>query len=208
MAVSFIGGGNWVPRENHWPVASHWQTLSHTHVHVMLYRVHHAWAGFELTTLVVIGTDYIHVGSWKSNYMNHTITIMMASYILGRQWCPLCTRLTHLVGFSASSLKQQSAGRHVTPHWHNILIQSQPVCGQTCHSTLTQYPDSEPTSLCSYSLLLCAYQKNSKYQFYMLLFGLTWPGLEPMMYCTRGEYAINYNNDVVYLIYDILWLFA
>jgi hypothetical protein len=155
VAVSFIGGGNWVPRENHWPVASHWQTLSHTHV--MLYRVHHAWAGFEL--------------------------------ILGRQWCPLCTRLTHLVGFSASSLKQQSAGRHVTP-------------------LLTHYSDSEPTSLCSYSLLLCAYQKNSKYQFYMLLFGLTWPGLEPMMYCTRGEYAINYNNDVVYLIYDILWLFA
>jgi len=25
--------------------------------HIMLYRVHLAWAGFELTTLVVIGTD-------------------------------------------------------------------------------------------------------------------------------------------------------
>jgi hypothetical protein len=35
----------------------------------MLYRVHLAWAGFELTS-VVIGTDYI--GSCKSNY--HTIT--------------------------------------------------------------------------------------------------------------------------------------
>jgi hypothetical protein len=35
-----------------------------------LYRVHLAWAGFELTTLVVIGTDCI--GSCKSNY--HTIT--------------------------------------------------------------------------------------------------------------------------------------
>ena len=32
----------------------------------MLYRVHIAWAGFELTTLVVISTDYI--GSYKSNY--------------------------------------------------------------------------------------------------------------------------------------------
>jgi hypothetical protein len=30
--------------------------------HIMLYRVHLAWAGFELTTLVVIGTDCI--GSW------------------------------------------------------------------------------------------------------------------------------------------------
>jgi hypothetical protein len=38
--------------------------------HIMLYRVHLAWAGFELTTLVVIGTDCI--GSCKSNY--HTMT--------------------------------------------------------------------------------------------------------------------------------------
>jgi hypothetical protein len=36
----------------------------------MLYREHLAWAGFELTTLVVIGIDCI--GSYKSNY--HTIT--------------------------------------------------------------------------------------------------------------------------------------
>ena len=30
--------------------------------HILLYRVHLVWAGFELTTLTVIGTDYI--GSW------------------------------------------------------------------------------------------------------------------------------------------------
>ena len=34
--------------------------------HIMLHRVHLAWAGFELTTLMVIGTDCI--GSCKSNY--------------------------------------------------------------------------------------------------------------------------------------------
>ena len=34
--------------------------------HIMLYRVHLAWTGFELTTLVVIGTDCI--GSCKFNY--------------------------------------------------------------------------------------------------------------------------------------------
>jgi hypothetical protein len=39
----------------------------------MLYRVHLAWAGFELATLVVIGTDCI--GSCKSNY--HMITTTM-----------------------------------------------------------------------------------------------------------------------------------
>jgi hypothetical protein len=39
-----------VPGENHWPVASHWQTLSHNVVHL-------AWAGFKLTTLVVISSS-------------------------------------------------------------------------------------------------------------------------------------------------------
>ena len=34
--------------------------------HLMLYRVHLAWTGFELTTLVVIVTDC--VGRYKSNY--------------------------------------------------------------------------------------------------------------------------------------------
>ena len=37
--------------------------------HIMLYQVHFAWAGLELTTLVVMGTDCI--GSCKPNY--HTI---------------------------------------------------------------------------------------------------------------------------------------
>jgi hypothetical protein len=39
------------------------------HYHIMLYRVHLAWVGFELTTLVVISTDCR--GGYKSNY--HTI---------------------------------------------------------------------------------------------------------------------------------------
>jgi len=38
--------------------------------HIMLYQVHLAWAGFELTTLVVIETDCIDI--CKSNY--HMIT--------------------------------------------------------------------------------------------------------------------------------------
>jgi hypothetical protein len=46
-----------VPRENHQPVTSHWQTLSHI-----------AMKGVQ-TTLLVIGTDY--TGSCKSYY--HTI---------------------------------------------------------------------------------------------------------------------------------------
>jgi hypothetical protein len=46
--------------------------------HIILYRVHLASAGFELTTFVVIGTDCI--GSCKSNY--HTITTTTVPKIL------------------------------------------------------------------------------------------------------------------------------
>jgi hypothetical protein len=53
-----------VPGENIRAVASHWQTLSHN-VISSIRRL-----GFELTKLVVIGTDCI--SSYKSNY--HTIT--------------------------------------------------------------------------------------------------------------------------------------
>ena len=46
------------------------------HIMLYLYRVHLTWVGFELTTLVVIGTDCI--GNYKSN--NHTITTTTAPY--------------------------------------------------------------------------------------------------------------------------------
>ena len=55
MAVSFIGGGNRsVPENNYRPATS------------QLYSVHHEWAGFEFTMLVMIGTEC--TGSCKSNY--------------------------------------------------------------------------------------------------------------------------------------------
>ena len=70
MAVSF----NSVPGENHRPAVSHWQTLSHN---IISSTVHLAWARFELTTLVMIGTECI--GSYKSNY--HMIPTTMAPQI-------------------------------------------------------------------------------------------------------------------------------
>jgi hypothetical protein len=51
--------------------------------HIMLYRVHLAWAGFELTPLVVIGTDWI--GSCKSNY--HTIVTMTPLLVQSGHHC-------------------------------------------------------------------------------------------------------------------------
>jgi hypothetical protein len=57
--------------------------------HIMLYRVHLTWAGFKLTTLVVIGTDCI--GSCKSSYHMNTITTAPAKWKEGDIW-----RLIHL----------------------------------------------------------------------------------------------------------------
>jgi hypothetical protein len=77
--------------------------------------------------------------------------------------------------YCASSLKQQSAGRHVAPLWH--------------------IPNSKPTILCSYSLMLHVSWKSSKYQF--LIFSLTWLALDPSIYYTLGKYANHYTTDAV-----------
>ena len=61
MAVSFIDGGN---RSSLRKPPTSRKSLKN------LYQVHLDWAGFELTTLLVMGTDWI--GNCKSNY--HTIT--------------------------------------------------------------------------------------------------------------------------------------
>ena len=44
-----------VPRENHSPTVSDFQTLSHNVV-----RVHLTWTEFELTTLMVIDMYWLH----------------------------------------------------------------------------------------------------------------------------------------------------
>ena len=62
VAVNFFGGGNQKK-----PLTCRKSVMNY---HIMLYPVHLVWAGFQLTTLVVIRTDCID--SCKSNY--HTIT--------------------------------------------------------------------------------------------------------------------------------------
>ena len=65
MVVGFIGRGNRSIRRKLLTCRKSLIIL----YHIMLHWVHLVWAGFELTTLVAIGTDWI--GSYKSNY--HTI---------------------------------------------------------------------------------------------------------------------------------------
>ena len=73
------------------------------------------------------------------------------------------------------------------------------VCWQTSRSTPTHNPDSEPTSLCSYSLMLCAQWRSCKYQFYNLWFDgiLTRPWLEPTINHIQGEHVNHYTTDAV-----------
>ena len=68
VVVSFlIGGRNWKKNTD-------LPQVTDKLYHIMLYQVHLVWVGFELTTFVVLGIDWI--GSCKSNY--HTITTTMA----------------------------------------------------------------------------------------------------------------------------------
>jgi hypothetical protein len=71
-ALMFIIIKTGIPGENHRPVASHWQTLSHNVVSStpVMSRI---WTH----NLIVIGTDCI--GSCKSNYLK--ITAMINDYI-------------------------------------------------------------------------------------------------------------------------------
>ena len=60
--------------------------------HMMLYRVHLSWAGFELTTLVVIDTNC--TGSCNSNYHRMMITKHVSGIrlVVRRQYLPFSNR--------------------------------------------------------------------------------------------------------------------
>ena len=75
--------------------------------------------------------------------------------------------------YCASSLKQQSADRHVAPLKHLILISSQPVF-----------------VLSPWCCVLSGEATHTNF----MVFGLTRSALEPMIFCTRGQHANHYNH--------------
>ena len=79
------------------------------------------------------------------------------------------------------------------------------VIGQICLSTRTHYSDSEPTSICSFSLMLRSYRRSNKYQVYILLFDR--PQFVPTIYFSRGEHANHYATDAVPYFYFIFIIF-
>ena len=81
-----------------------------------------------------------------------------------------------LVFYCASSLKQQSAGRHVVPIRHIILILSKPVF-----------------ALSPKCWVLSGEATNTNF----IVFGLTTSGLEPTFYRTQGGSANHYTTDDV-----------
>ena len=80
--------------------------------------------------------------------------------------------------YSASSLKQHAAGRHVVSLGHIILIPSQTVF-----------------ALCPYCCVLSGEATNTNF----IVFSLTRPGLEPTIYCTRDEHANHYATVAVHI---------
>ena len=121
---------------------------------LLILSFEHLWASNFLITFLSIHVIFKRVlyitfvcqrSEWLLFIANSAIFF---SYIIARTgqfsmrwwWGSLCIRTAHLVGFffySASSQKQQFADRHVTPLGYRI----------------NDYPDSEPTSLCSFSLM-------------------------------------------------------
>jgi hypothetical protein len=108
VAVSFIGGGNQRTWRKHRPVASHWQTY-----HIMLYTS--PWSRFELTTSVVIGTDWI--GSCKSNYYTITTTTAPSWYM---SFCELYyIRIYHVLKPDFYKQSLQSLMVFITSNYHD-----------------------------------------------------------------------------------------
>jgi hypothetical protein len=108
------------------------QPLSFWSQTIVILKSNHCYTevkGFECNLIIFKLYMYKQISTWKWKWnANEQFFSENKLYTMKWWWCPQCTRPTCLVGFySVSSLKQQSAGRHVAQLRHIILIPSQPV---------------------------------------------------------------------------------
>jgi hypothetical protein len=128
-----------------------------------------------------------------SEWMSLTPIQQFFSYIMARissfsmrwWWGPLCTWPTRWIEllYRASTLKQQSANRHVAPLGHIILIPNQPVF------SLSPY---------------CCALSGESITTNCIFFGFTRPGFEPTIYCTPGEHTNNSATGTVMQYWNVI----
>ena len=117
---------------------------------------------------------------WASNFVSY---IMAETYYILMKWWDVHSVLNL---YTTSSLKQQSMGRNVLPLGHNILIPSQPVIALT-------------PKCCMFSQE--AVNTN------IIVFGLTWPGLEHTIYHTQSEHTNHYITETLRIFRNYRHLF-
>ena len=94
-----------------------------------------------------------------------------------------------------------------------VYLQSQltetTVGGQTCCSTLTHYPDSESTSLSAFSLMLCAWRRSNKYQFYSLWFDPIWSQTHDLPHLRRAREPIHHRcgSHTLKCLFTVIYLY-
>ena len=113
---------------------------------------------------------------WGESYVSY---VARTSYIW---WdddiCFVLDQHAQLDLYSASSLKQQSANRHVAP-------------------LKTHYPDLKPTNVFLF-LLNATWFSGEATNTNLIVFCLTWQGLEYKIYSTQFEHVNHYTTEVVF----------
>ena len=123
MAVSFIGGGNRRTRRKP-PTCCQSLTNLITYCYIEYTR---PWAGFEFTTLLVIGTDCI--GSCKSNYHTITITTVLP-------WDDICNKSKYRDIQSVICLRQYNSFVGLDEVYHTLAIEADGHNGVLRHTRL------------------------------------------------------------------------
>ena len=114
-----------VPGENHWPVVSHWQTLSHNCIEYTP-----PWVGFILTTLVKIGTDSIcncdstTIWSWQRQPFKYVSFNLLT--LLAEQKEQTCQSIVHPLRVVPHAFQFWTAAQfyHTVQTMSNFLVSS------------------------------------------------------------------------------------